>query len=120
MKNKNTNKANTGNLRLDYSDNAHNMGLLMGLFENDKFIKEGKDYERITCQTTGLELVAVTKKGIRAVIPFLEGLKAKTEDKKSLNQLIEFFKFSEKEKDKILIFVDPVRTPEDVFKRLYS
>ena len=109
---------NTPICKLDYNDNAHNMGLILELFEDEKFAKDG--YERITCQTTGLELVGITKNGIRAIIPFLEGLRDEAEDKSSLKQLIEFFKFGEKQKDHTMVFVDPVRTPEEVFKRLYG
>ena len=114
------NKKNTIGYNLNFGDNAHNMGIILDLFANEEFNADGKKYERITCLTSGLELVNITKDGVRAIIPILEGLRDQTEDKSSLNQLIDFFKLSQKDKDKTLIFVDPIRTPEAVFKRLYG
>ena len=104
---------------LPYTDTAHTVGLVLDLLEDEEF-KDicGKGYERITCRTTGLELVSITKDGIRACVKLLLDLRDKTEDEGPLDELIRFFKSAEKEKDKVLVFVDPRKTPEEVLNRL--
>ena len=114
-------KNNQGCTLTGYSLEANTIGLVLDLLEYEE-VKNASEklFKRIIDQTSGLHFVAISNDGVRACVKSLLDLRELIENNDSLDELINFFKFAEKEKDKALYFVDPIGTPAEIFNRFFN
>ena len=103
-----------------YKDIAFNVDAILSVLENDKFIRNicKTEYKRFICKTSGLEIIKLPKCGLKSLIPSLMNLKERATDPKPLDELIRFFRYRDKEGNRTMLYVDPIKTPPEVFRRL--